>query len=352
MPAVQMADEVGSAEVEGAFLSLHGGWTHANSNGVQRGQLKRTQRPKAAHSTSLPVCFTFGSPRTYQVFGEVGSKKCYGRDEMVSRCGRCCIVGVFHRKPLLAAFILSIAFVINLWSMALADEPISRYVRKSSEASTVIVFVHGFLGDGITTWSNASAKQYWPEMLTRDSTFDNADVFEYTYDTGISATLTIDEIADNMHNVFVASWITTYNNVIVLSHSMGGLVTRAYLLKHREIASHIQFLYFYSVPTTGSQIASIVTLLVGSPQVEKLRSMNTDEFLADQLRQWLSARFNFSSYCAYEKKPTMGMAIVVQMESAVALCTGPVSPIDADHFVIVKPASEIPLRTSLSKLHT
>jgi hypothetical protein len=71
-----------------------------------------------------------------------------------------------------------------------------------------------------------------------------------------------------------------------------------------------------------------------------MKSMNDDEYLGDLFRQWLAARFEFPSYCAYEKRPTNGLALVVSMESAAALCTRALDPIDTDHINIVKPENQ------------
>jgi hypothetical protein len=132
---------------------------------------------------------------------------------------------------------------------------------------------------------------------------------------------------------------SNYPKIVFLSHSMGGLVTRAYLLKNRNVGDHTFFAYFFSTPTTGSQIASIAQYLSSNPQFVKMKSLNAEDYLADLLRQWLAAGFSFPSYCAYEKRPTKGVSLVVDMGSAVALCTKAVDPIDADHIGIVKPTS-------------
>jgi hypothetical protein len=121
---------------------------------------------------------------------------------------------------------------------------------------------------------------------------------------------------------------------------MGGLVTRAFLLKNRPVADHTLFAYFLSTPTTGSQIASIARFVSSNPQIGLLRTMNAEDYLADLLRNWLSAGFKFPSYCAYERLPTNGLALVVGMESASALCTKPLDPIETDHISIAKPSSQ------------
>jgi pimeloyl-ACP methyl ester carboxylesterase len=222
--------------------------------------------------------------------------------------------------------------------MSMAD-PISRYIRKSSGADTVIVFVHGIMGDGLSTWTSEN-NTYWPELLTTDHTFDGADIFVYSYPTGFWATLSIDELAEHMRSVLLADGVSNYQKIVFLSHSMGGLVTRAYLLKNRNVAKNTFFAYFFSTPTTGSQIASIVQYLSSNPQFLKMKSLNAEDYLADLLRQWLAASFSFPSYCAYEKRATKGVSLVVNMDSAVALCTKAVDPVDADHIGIVKPTSQ------------
>ncbi len=161
-------------------------------------------------------------------------------------------------KRLLAAYLLAfVIFVCNALYSAIADEPTSKYVRQLPGADTVIVFVHGIMGDGVSTWTNSGTNAYWPTMLTHDPTFDGVDIFVYSYDAGLFASLSIDEIAEGMRSVLTA----------------GGV-------------------------------------------------------------------FKFPSYCAYEKRATKGIALVVRMDSAVSLCTKAVDPIDADHIDIVKPSSQ------------
>jgi pimeloyl-ACP methyl ester carboxylesterase len=232
-----------------------------------------------------------------------------------------------------------IALMLVGTSMAKAGDSVSRYVRRSENADTIIVFVHGVLGDGKTAWTSANGS-YWPDMLAKDSSFDGTDIFVYSYPTGFWASLTIDELAENMRAVFVADGVSKYQRLIFLSHSMGGLVTRAFLVKNRDVASQTLFAYFFSTPTNGSQIASIASAFLDNPQISKMKTLKPDDYLADRLRDWLGAKFEFPSFCAYEKRPTHGTSLVVTMDSAASLCTRALDPIDTDHVDIVKPESE------------
>jgi triacylglycerol esterase/lipase EstA (alpha/beta hydrolase family) len=148
-----------------------------------------------------------------------------------------------------------IAWIVSA-NVVAGDEP--RFIRRSANADTVIIFVHGIMGDSQSTWT-AQNGAYWPALLTRDQTFDGADIFVYSYPTGFWATLSIDELAENMRAVLISDGLNAYRKLVFVSHSMGGLVTRAYLLKNRDIAGRTAFAYFFSTPTTGSQRASIAS---------------------------------------------------------------------------------------------
>src|SRR6266446_6790018 len=52
------------------------------------------------------------------------------------------------------------AWITGEFNVALAAELSSKYIRQSTSADTVIVFVHGIMGDGLSTWTNQNA--YWP----------------------------------------------------------------------------------------------------------------------------------------------------------------------------------------------
>jgi pimeloyl-ACP methyl ester carboxylesterase len=211
----------------------------------------------------------------------------------------------------------------------------SQYVRRVAGSEIVIVFVHGVMGDGESTWTNGTA--YWPAMLASDDTFDGADIFTLSYPTSRWATLSVDELAEYMRlQLNSYGVVSDHKRIVFLAHSMGGVVTRAYLLKNRDAATKTSFLYFYSTPSEGSQVAALASFLSRNPQFGNLKPIDADSYLANLLRQWLDAQYNIPSYCAYEKLPTYGASIVT-FQSASALCTKPVDPIDENHIDIVKP---------------
>jgi fucose 4-O-acetylase-like acetyltransferase len=46
----------------------------------------------------------------------------------------------------------------------------SRYVKQTPGTRSVIVFVHGILGDSVSTWTNKNGA-YWPALLGSDPFF-------------------------------------------------------------------------------------------------------------------------------------------------------------------------------------
>jgi len=214
--------------------------------------------------------------------------------------------------------------------------PQSHYVRDDGQP-LVFVFVHGVFGNGTTTWTNSRTNAYFPGLLAADSAFTGADVYVYEYPTPFAGdTFRINELAENMRLVLARDDVLKRRELIFVAHSMGGLLTRALLLKYREIAQHVSFIYLFATPTTGSEIARIGQILSSNPQVGQM--VRLDPALADLQRDWLAANLQIATYCAYERRPTFGVGIVVDQQSAMSLCNRPVDPIDADHVEIVKPA--------------
>ena len=215
----------------------------------------------------------------------------------------------------------------------------SRYVRREAANRQVVVFVHGVLGNSVDTWTNAAARTYWPSLLSQDKDFDGADIFVVDYPSPkFSASLSIDELADSLRLTLESQGVLAHSEIVFVAHSMGGLVTRALLLKYREWAGRVRLLYFFATPTTGASIASVARLASQNPQFAKLVRMTSDAYLADAQRGWLAAPelTRLPSFCAYELQSTAGGKIVEQ-QSATNLCNRRLDPVDRNHLDIVKP---------------
>jgi pimeloyl-ACP methyl ester carboxylesterase len=213
----------------------------------------------------------------------------------------------------------------------------SEYVRQESKDS-VIVFVHGALGDPRDSWTNADTKAYWPVLMKGDPSFNDFDIYVFGYPSSYARpSYTLDEVVEVMRKDFAMDGVfTRHKKIFFLCHSMGGLVVRAFLNEYQKQAAQVPMIYFFSTPTTGAQIARIAATFSRNRQLGSIHPISENEYLASIQKGWLAARFPIASYCAYETQDTFGIRVVGQ-ESATNLCNRRLDPINANHFDIVKP---------------
>lgn len=213
----------------------------------------------------------------------------------------------------------------------------------------VIVFVHGLLGDADNTW-RYSSEVYWPELLLTDHAFDDSDVYVVNYHTQIFGNMTVEDIVSALNNQLTGHQVfSQHREVVFVCHSFGGIVIQRLLLRYRDYAKQVPFIYFFATPETGSQLSRLGTVFSSSPLLESLISGSQNEYLQVLDNDWKGARFTTHRYCAYENRKFMGV-IVVDRLSGTRDCDDVVA-IDEDHQSIVKPsglahASYIALRNA------
>ncbi|WP_353072433.1 hypothetical protein [Tunturiibacter gelidiferens] len=139
-------------------------------------------------------------------------------------------------------------------------------------------------------------------------------------------------------NLVADEIFTKHKQVIFLCHSMGGLLTRKLLTRYQPLATQVPLIYFFSTPTTGSDLTRLAMALSPNPQLSDMLPSDADRYVDILQRDWRAAKFRIISRCAYEEKDTYGVKIV-DSASASTLCEGSVMPIEKDHIQIVKPAT-------------
>src|SRR3984957_5758219 len=195
------------------------------------------------------------------------------------------------------------------------DQPTSHYVRPSNDTGPfkdrAIVFVHGIFGDSISSWT-ASNGAYWPELLLKDTAFDKYDIYVANYDSpAFGNTFTVDEVVASLQSRLVANKVfEQHHEVVFVCHSLGGIIVQQLLLTYRAQASRVPFVYFFSVPAEGSQIANIGRYFNSDPLLNALFHGDENDYLLNMENQWKAAEFNIRRYCAYEKKKIGGVLIV------------------------------------------
>jgi pimeloyl-ACP methyl ester carboxylesterase len=202
----------------------------------------------------------------------------------------------------------------------------------------VVVFVHGLFGTKNETWMNQDDS--FPAMLAADPEFHaRIDIFLYEYFTPkLGAAPSIVALAGQLRGVLQDHRVfEDHKRVIFLSHSMGGIVVRQFLLSKHDL-SKVAMLYFYATPTNGAEFAIAARELSSNPQLRGLVPLESNDLLQSIRDGWLGSEEakQIPSYCAYETLFTDGASVVPE-SSAGALCNQPLDPLSFNHMDIVKP---------------
>ncbi|MEU1266589.1 alpha/beta hydrolase [Streptomyces cellulosae] len=123
----------------------------------------------------------------------------------------------------------------------------------------VVLFVHGFCGQGYNTWSNM------PMMLFSGEMGPPVDVAVYDYPSGIRALL-----RRGADLSFYASQLASgldelsekYDEIYVAAHSLGGLLSQAAIRLHLDnlkgsSLTSLAAIFFFASPRAGAWLASI-----------------------------------------------------------------------------------------------
>lgn len=223
----------------------------------------------------------------------------------------------------------------------------------------LILFVHGFCG-GEATWQNGGARSF-PELFSDDLQIsENYDIAHFSYFTKLlnlfakagkvstfvkrmfgtshgklSNNISIEEIG-NLLRTEIRFKLQTYDNIIVVAHSMGGLVTKSAITKDIEekTPSKIKLFISLAVPHQGAEVATFGKLISDNLQIEGLSPLNdfihkiNDEWLKTSLRP--ATKYFYGVHDSVVKKTS---AVPIDKEKSDAIS------VDEDHTSITKPES-------------
>jgi hypothetical protein len=231
---------------------------------------------------------------------------------------------------------------------------------EKNRKKNLILFVHGFTSDS-QTWVNSKGKSL-PEMLLEEPFIkDNFDMAFFNYftklvdfkkvrfghgivkailgrSTNIKKNIGIDKLSDFMKSS-IDAFCRGYTNIILISHSMGGLISKSYilndLLKNEE--PKVKLFLSLAVPHKGSNWANIgKKLTFQNPQVIDLQPMS--DFLDEVNNDWIQQKNELPKtvyyYGHYDDIVDEKSAISFQLEEQLKV------PCDQDHFNITKPDSK------------
>jgi pimeloyl-ACP methyl ester carboxylesterase len=148
--------------------------------------------------------------------------------------------------------------------------PIQPQTNGSDKKDRALVFVHGFLGDALTTWIKKDAVESFPSLLATDPLLSDYDIFLFQYVTKDFRPPRIANIADQLK--FAIDQHIPGKRLVLLGHSMGGLVSMHYILKLLEQsdpkAQFIAGLLIYGCPMTGVEWAKYARLMLHFGEVK------------------------------------------------------------------------------------
>ena len=159
------------------------------------------------------------------------------------------------------------------------------WIRKPSISASV-VFIHGFLsGDDCWLHKNGS---FWPEMLKKQSGFEDLGIYSFTYLTDIfSGNYKLSDIVSSLKEHLTLDNVTNCQDLIFVCHSMGGIVARKYIVQRAQDLIDLKInigLFLLASPSLGSDYANWLrplAKLLGNSQAEVLRFSKDNDWLND-----------------------------------------------------------------------
>ncbi len=232
------------------------------------------------------------------------------------------------------------------------------FISKNNKKS-LIIFVHGFCG-GELTWRNGEASSF-PELFSKDSEVsENYDIVQFSYFTKLlnlfakagkvstlvkrmfgtshgklTKNISIEEIG-NLLRTEIRFRLQAYDNIIIIAHSMGGLVTKSAIAKDIEenIPSKIKLFVSLAVPHQGVEAATFGKLISDNLQIEDLSPLN--QFIHKINDEWLKTSLRPTTkyfYGVHDSLVPKTSAAPVDKEKS------DIIPVDEDHTSIAKPES-------------
>lgn len=156
----------------------------------------------------------------------------------------------------------------------------------------LILFVHGLGGDASTTWGA------FPSLIQKDPELRNYKLHYFSYPTSLFSWPwskkypPIQTLADALRTE-VENRFATYSNIILVCHSLGGLIGRKYVLEELKKRQQLRIrgVLLYAVPNNGAGLAKIAKEV--SWRHNQLRQLCKDADIIRELNtDWVTFKVN------------------------------------------------------------
>lgn len=230
-------------------------------------------------------------------------------------------------------------------SLSVNNEDPQWVSRDSSKpAKIAVVFVHGIFGTTTGTWTNDNGTTFFQLVKADPDVGPNVDIYAFGFESkmfGGTGSLDVREGANKLKTYLYNAHVLDYPAVVLVGHSMGGLVVLRYLAsnldKDDSLAAKVSLVTLYGSPQEGAQIASIAKLALSNPALAHMKPVDDNQWLQQLTDDWTNTKRKPHVVCGYEKAPTYGV-MIVPWSSSNRFCTDPGVAIDgANHIDMVKP---------------
>ncbi len=232
-----------------------------------------------------------------------------------------------------------------------------KYYNRISNSKDLILFIHGFTGSH-ATWKNSQGLSFAEILLKDDYISDNFDVASYEYFTkladlfattsstysrvknfflgGVAKTqknLEINELSNNLRDE-IRFRLGQYENIYVIAHSMGGLLTKSLVVNDIKSSgiSRIKLFISLAVPHQGASLASLGSMISSNLQIKNLNSVSS--YIGTLTEAWIklegkpTTKYFYGSYDSFVTKTSAEAIEIVDKD---------VISVKEDHLSISKP---------------
>lgn len=222
-------------------------------------------------------------------------------------------------------------------------EQLRDWVREDPQNHQLIVFVHGFNSNKEAAWGQ------FPTLLKGDPDFKDFNIHRFGYPTKLCRQVSNIQNQGDLLASFLKEILTAeqprYRQVVLVGHSMGGLVVLHALLKlerdHLEVLQGKEFkVLTFGTPYLGVENTEALLLFCDNTQANNLSLLN--DTLGELGREW-TQRFNHPAPSGRETPQVSLYAFrgtedrFISKASACGYPQIPCESVDGDHSSIVKP---------------
>lgn len=170
-----------------------------------------------------------------------------------------------------------------------------KWVRKAKNGLNV-VFIHG-INSSDDCWRNRNGS-YWPQLLADESELADIGIYLFSYRTGLNTGFySLSDVVDSLREYFVLDDLFNSSGVIFVCHSMGGIVTRRFLVNQHSTLIEKGLdkigLFLVASPSLGSEYANMLSVLsriMGHTQGSGLKFSQDNVWLNDLDKDFINIK--------------------------------------------------------------